>query len=130
MTTEGFEGFYIETRNYQDTAAFWSSLGFESEFETDHGSGQFRHPHGGPYIFINQRAEGELETHPILLVADSTAFNPEGDPEFVRPFEPTHWGTVEAIMCDPDGRDVSLQGPIPAGESGPEADAHHEKKYG
>lgn len=61
MATDGFAGSYIETRNYGATAAFWKSLGFQSMFETDHGSGQWVHPSGGPYVFIAETHEGELE---------------------------------------------------------------------
>jgi len=60
VATEGIEGIYVETRNYGATAAFWKSLGFESRFETDHASGQWAHPGGGPYVFINERQDGEL----------------------------------------------------------------------
>ena len=62
MATEGFEGFYVETRNYGATAAFWASLGFKNVFETDHGSGQWLHPAGGPYVFINEQHDADLET--------------------------------------------------------------------
>jgi hypothetical protein len=51
VATEGIQGLHVETRNYGATAAFWASLGFKSTFETDHGSGQWVHPAGGPYVF-------------------------------------------------------------------------------
>ena len=130
MATDGFEGFYVETRNYGATAAFWGSLGYESQFETDHGSGQWRHPAGGPYVFINEQLEGELGTHPILRVADATAFAPSRTPDFAQPFEPTHWGVVEAVIRDPDGRIVSLQAPLPEGVTAIDEATHHEEKYG
>ena len=130
MATEGFAGFYIETRNYGATAAFWASLGYLSTFETDHGSGQWEHPAGGPYIFINEKQDGELETYPILQVADSTIFEPDRAPDFARPFTPQHWGVVEALLRDPDGRHISLQAPLPVGVTAPDADAHHHEKYG
>ena len=130
MATEGFEGLYVETRNYGATAAFWGSLGFTKLFETDHGSGQWQHPSGGPYVFIAEQHEGELETHPILRVADSTSFAPTRELDVQRPFEPQHWGMVEAIVRDPDGRPVSLQAPLPPGVEAIDADAHHEEKYG
>ena len=130
MATEGFEGFYVETRNYGATAAFWASLGFANVFETGHGSGQWEHPSGGPYVFINEQQDAELETHPILRVADSTTFAPDRAPDFARPFTPEHWGVVEALLRDPDGRNVSLQAPLPEGVTAPDADAHHEAKYG
>ena len=130
MATEGFEGFYIETRNYGATGAFWASLGFENVFETGHGSGQWQHHSGGPYVFVNEQLDTPLETHPILRVADSTAFAPDRGPDFVTPFTPQHWGVVEAIIRDPDGRGVSLQAPVPDGVTAPDTDTHHKAKYG
>jgi hypothetical protein len=130
VATEGFEGFYVETRNYGATAAFWSSLGFTSAFETDHGSGQWVHPAGGPYVFINEQHETDLETHPILRVADAAAFAPARAPDFARPFTAEHWGVVAALLRDPDGRHVSLQAPRPENVSTADADAHHREKYG
>ncbi len=130
MATEGFAGFYFETRNYGATAAFWSSLGFQNVFETGHGSGQWEHPSGGPYVFIAEQQDAPLETHPILAVRDSEAFAPDRAPDFAVPFTPQHWGVVEAWIRDPDGRNVSLQGALPPGVSAPDADAHHEEKYG
>jgi hypothetical protein len=130
VATEGIEGIYLETRNYGATAAFWGSLGFKNVFETDHGSGQWVHPAGGPYVFINEQQADELETHPVLRVADSTTFAPERAPDFVRSFTPEHWGVVEAWIRDPDGRNVSLQAPLPEGVVAPDGRAHHEEKYG
>ncbi len=129
MATEGFMGFYVETRNYGATAAFWTSLGFENVFETDHGSGQWQHPAGGPYVFINEQLDRPLTTYPILAVADATTFAPSRPPDFVQPFTPQHWGVVEAIVHDPDGRAVSFQAPLPAGVGAPDADDHHREKY-
>ena len=132
MATTGFQGFYVETRSYGATAAFWASLGFENVFDTDHGSGQWVHPSGGPYVFIAENGDPAvaLETHPILGVADATAFRPSRPPEFLRPFEPQHWGVVEALLADPDGREVSLQAPVPDGVAAPDMDEHHDDKYG
>lgn len=130
MASEGIEGFYVETRNYGATAAFWASLGFRGVFQTDHGSGQWAHPSGGPYVFINEQLDAELETHPILRVGDATAFEPDRTPDFAQPFVPQHWGVVEALLRDPDGRIVSLQAPIPTGVEAPDADTHHHTKYG
>ena len=130
MATEGFAGFYVETRNYGAAAAFWASLGFKNVFAADHGSGQWEHPAGGPYVFISEQLGTELETHPILRVADSTAFAPDRPADFAQPFTPQHCGVVEAIVRDPDGRSVSLQAPLPKGVEAPDADAHHDEKYG
>ncbi len=130
MATEGFEGFYVETRNYGATASFWSSMGFENVFETDHCSGQWQHPAGGPYVFINEQHDADLTLHPILRVSDSTSFDPDRPVEFAQQFTPQHWGVVEAHVHDPDGRIVSLQAPVPAGVEAPDADSHHAEKYG
>jgi hypothetical protein len=130
VSTEGIRGLYIETRNYGATAAFWASLGYESRFESDHGSGQWENPAGGPYVFIAERQEGELQMQPILHVADSTTFAPSRPVEYLRPFEPQHWGVVEALVRDPDGRAISLQAPVPEGVNGPDAATHHHEKYG
>jgi hypothetical protein len=130
VATDGIEGFYVRTRNYGATAAFWLSLGFEKVFETDHASGQFVHPAGGPYVFVDEDLEAELETHPILRVADSTAFAPDRELDYVKRFTPEHWGVVEAVVRDPDGRPVSLQAPVPEGVEAPDAAAHHAERYG
>jgi len=115
MATEEFEGFYVETRNYGATGAFWTSLGFENAFETDHGSGQWEHPARGPYVFINEQDESDLRTHPVLHLADSTTFRPDRPADFAQQFTAEHWGVVEALVRDPDGRIVSLQAPLPEG---------------
>lgn len=130
MATEGITGLYIQTHNYGATAAFWQSLGFVAAFETDHGSGQFAHPGGGPYVFIDEQPGEILETHPILAIADSTQFAPERAPDFAKEFTPEHWGVVEAWVRDPDGRNVSLQAPVPDGTEAPDTDDHHAEKYG
>ncbi len=111
MATDGIEGLHIETRNYGATAAFWRSLGFESTFETDHGSGHWVHPAGGPYVFITERHDGELRVQPVVAVSDPGSFTSSPPVEVVQPFTPQHWGALEAIVCDPDGRQVSLQAP-------------------
>jgi hypothetical protein len=129
VTTNGFVGFYVETRNYGATASFWASLGFRNTFETDHGSGQWEHPAGGPYVFISEQQGGPLETRPILWVNDSESFSPDRAVDYAMPFTPQHWGVAEALVRDPDGRGVSLQAPLPAGVIAPDADSHHREKY-
>jgi hypothetical protein len=118
MATDGIEGLMVETRNYGATAAFWASLGFEKVIETDHGSGQWVHPTGGPYVFIvEQHDERDLEVHPVLKVADAAAFAPTRTPDFVQPFTAQHWGVLQAVVRDPDGRSVSLEAPDPKATS-------------
>ena len=129
MATDGIDGLIVETRNYGATAAFWSSLGFRNVIETDHGSGQWEHPAGGPYVFIVEQQDRDLQVLPVLKVADATTFNPSRTPDFAQPFTPQHWGVMEAIVRDPDGRGFSLQAPVPEGVDAPHADAHHAEKY-
>jgi hypothetical protein len=121
VATEGIEGLYVETKNYGATAAFWKSLGYQAVVETEHGSGQWVNPSGGPYVFIAERQEPELAVQPILKVADADSFAPVADRplDYQQPFLAQHWGVVEAIVTDPDGRSVSLQAPGPASTSAP-----------
>jgi hypothetical protein len=55
-------------------------------------------------------------------VLDPKAFAPDREPIFAQPFTPQHWGVAEALLCDPDGRMVSVEAPIPAASSA--ADGH------
>ena len=109
MTTNGIEGLYVETRNYGATAAFWASLGFEKVLDGQDGSAQWAHPAGGPYVFIIEEHEAEPRITPVLRVADANAFRPEREPVFLQPFTAQHWGVVQAIIADPDGRGVSIE---------------------
>ena len=111
MTTEGIEALFLETHNWGKAAKFFQALGYALEFETDHNSGQLRAA-TGPYLFIaevpqNQPAQIQL----VMKVADAKAFKAEPIVEVVAPFQPTHWGTQEMTVRDPDGRLWSLQAP-------------------
>jgi hypothetical protein len=130
VATEGIQGLHVETRNYGATAAFWASLGFKSTFETEHGSGQWVHPAGGPYVFIREQHDAELVIRPVLRVADSTAFAPNREPDFAQPFTAQHWGVAEALIRDPDGRTVSLEAPIRAGVNASDDPDQHEEVGG
>jgi hypothetical protein len=111
MATEGIEGIYIETHNWGRTAKFFRELGFEIEFETDHGSGMLRYG-DGPYVFVEELpADHPLELQVLVRVSDAEAFRPGPSAEVVKPFEETHWGTQEMHVRDPDGRIWSLQAP-------------------
>jgi len=113
MATTGIKGLLVETRDFEATKTFWTSLGFECVFETDHGSGQFTHPGGGPYVFVNQVDDTHepITLHPILGVEDSARFAPEPAPEFAKRWVKEHWGVMHALLRDPDGRNVALDAP-------------------
>jgi hypothetical protein len=121
MNTNGIAGLLIETHNWGKTVAFWKALGYELEFETDHHSGQLRHPSGGPFLFVAERAAGTpLKLQPMLGVDDAAKFTPPSAGEVVRPFEAQHWHVLEMLVTDPDGRELSVQAPLPknAGKTG------------
>lgn len=117
--TDGIQGLLIETHNWGKTVAFWQSLGYELEFETDHHSGQLRHPQGGPYLFVAERPPDKvLQLVPMVAVHDAAEFSPPGAGTVVRGFEPQHWHALEMVLGDPDGRTISVQAPLPQAEEG------------
>ena len=114
-TTRGIEGFLIETHNWGKSAAFWQALGYQLEFETDHHSGQLRHPGGGPYLFIAEVPEGQaVGMAPMLGIDDAERFAAPAAGSVEHGFEAQHWGVMEMLLRDPDGRAVSVQAPMPA----------------
>jgi hypothetical protein len=117
MKSEGIEGFLIETHNWGKTVAFWQGLGYELEFETDHHSGQLRHPAGGPYLFIAERPRTQLlQIVPAVAVKDAVQFTPPSSATVVQPFEKQHWPGLEMLLEDPDGRQVGVHAPLPESE--------------
>lgn len=116
MTTrKGIDGLLVETHNWGKTVAFWQSLGYELEFETDHHSGQLRHPAGGPYVFVAERPpEQALQVVLGLSVESAQAFVPPASGKVVQPFAKQHWGALQMLVSDPDGRVVSIEAPAPA----------------
>ena len=115
MTTHGIDGILVETHNWGKTVAFWKGLGYELEFETDHHSGQLRHPSGGPYLFIAERPETQaLQIVPAVAVKDAEAFTPPSSAVVVHPFEKQHWPAQQMLLEDPDGRQVGVNAPLPA----------------
>lgn len=120
MSSNGITGFIIETHNWGKSVAFWTALGYELEFETDHHSGQLRHPAGGPFLFVAERpASQALEVMPIVGVDDSLAFEPPHSGAVEKPFTPQHWAVSEMLLRDPDGRPLSVQAPLPQGVAAP-----------
>ena len=114
METEGIQGLLIETHNWGKTVAFWQGLGFVLEFETDHHSGRLRHPRGGPYLFVAERPPGQaVSIVPAVSVPDAARFEPPSAAVVVRPFEEQHWPVLELRLADPDGRQLSVQAPLP-----------------
>lgn len=114
MTTQGIEAVFLTTHNWGKAAKFFQALGFTLEFETDHHSGQLRNG-DGPYLFIAEVPEDQpAEAQLVLKVADAKTVRPQGVVEMVTPFEPTHWGTQDMTVRDPDGRIWRLSAPAEA----------------
>ncbi|NSC25083.1 VOC family protein [Streptomyces albus subsp. chlorinus] len=114
MTTEGVEGVFVETHNWGKTAKFLEALGFKVEFSTEHGSGMLKQD-SGPYFVVNEiPEEREPRTQIVLRVADAAAFRPDPVVEVVSPFEETHYGTQRMVVRDPDGREWSIEAPLPS----------------
>jgi hypothetical protein len=114
MSSKGIEGLIIETHNWGKSVAFWRGLGYELDFETDHHSGQLRHPSGGPFIFLAERPVTQsLEFQPIIAVEDPTDFEAPSAGAVEREFTPRHWEVSEMLLLDPDGRRFSVQAPLP-----------------
>jgi hypothetical protein len=115
MATEGIEGILIETTNFGKTVAFWKALGYELEFETDHHSGQLRHPRGGPYLFVAERPEGHaLRIQLAVGVKDAATFVPPSAGTVAQPFEEQHWPVLQMLLVDPDGRELGVNAPLPS----------------
>ena len=114
MKTKGIDGILIETHNWGRTVAFWRDLGYEVEFETDHNSGRLRHPGGGPYIFVAERAHDQpLQVTLGIAVEDAAQFSPPHSGFVVHPFAKQHWSALQMLLADPDGRHVAVEAPLP-----------------
>ena len=107
MPAKSIHHIYIETHNWGKSVAFWRALGFQ--LDDDRGtSGMLRPSDGGPYIYLAEvPADRKAAVELYLAATDETA--PERPAEVVAPFAPTHWGTREMAVRDPDGRLVKLE---------------------
>lgn len=113
MTTTGMDGILVETHNWGKSVAFWKGLGYELELETDHHSGRLRHPAGGPYVFLAERPpEHALQVVLGLRAESATAFEPPTSATVTQRFTKTHWGTLQMLLTDPDGRTMSIEAPL------------------
>lgn len=111
MATEGVEGIYLETHNWGRSAKFLQNLGFEIEFSTEDGSGMLRNGQG-PYVILSEVPnDRQPQTEAILKVVSADAFGTTDNFDVVKPFDTTHYGTLEMKVRDPDGRIWSIQAP-------------------
>jgi uncharacterized glyoxalase superfamily protein PhnB len=117
VTTQGFGLLYLETHNWGKSVAFWQTLGFKLEFETDHNSGVLVASNGTRIFLAEQSLDDPLGLDFHLTVADADACAPDPPVEIVRPFTATHWGTQVMTVRDPDGRLFRLEAPVESGEA-------------
>ena len=116
MNSKGIEGLIVDTHNWGKSVAFWNDLGYDLE-----DSLVLRHRTGGPFIYLIEQAETEnLEIRPIVGIEDASTFTPPAAGTVQREFEPQHWEVSEMLLLDPDGREISVQGPLPDGVEVPE----------
>jgi uncharacterized glyoxalase superfamily protein PhnB len=107
----GISAVFLETHNWGRAAKFFTRLGFELDFETDHHSGQFR-AGDGPTVFVAEVPEDRpTGTQLVLSIPDAETYRPEPGLEVLSPFEDTHYGTREMVVRDPDGRSWTIQAP-------------------
>jgi hypothetical protein len=108
------EGLVIETHSWDKACAFWTGLGYEVEFATDHCSGQLRHPEGGAYVFLMEVPGSKpVEMTPVVTVEETSKFSAPATGTIERQFTPEHWGVSELILQDPDGNRLRVQAPLP-----------------
>lgn len=111
MGTNGFGHYYVETHNWNAAVAFWQSLGYQLEFETDHHSGMLRHPDGGPTVFLAEQSLDDPLASEVYFSAPA-GYEPAPGLQVVRQFTPTHWGTKVMVIQDPDGRRYRIEAPV------------------
>ena len=108
---DGIGSVVLETHNWGRTAKFFTALGLELDFETDHHSGQFRGGEG-PTVFVVEVPEDQQPRMQVVLrVPDADAYEPDPSLDVVSPFEDTHYGTREMVVRDPDGRTWTIAAP-------------------
>ncbi|MDH6142313.1 MULTISPECIES: VOC family protein [Kitasatospora] len=111
MTTNGISAVFLKTHNWGKAARFFQALGYQLEFETDHNSGQLRNG-DSPIVFIAEVPEDQATGSQLVLqVASEQDVHANPELELLTPFEDTHYGTREATVRDPDGRQWLLQAP-------------------
>jgi len=102
--TAGVETVVIETHNFGKTVKFWQALGYELQFETDHGSGLLVNKSGGPDLFVAERPRDRALRIELHLTSPNDTDKPGAPVEVVGDWHASHWGTRLLEVRDPDGR--------------------------
>lgn len=112
MPADRIHHIYIETHNWGKSVAFWRELGFELDEDAAKSSALLRPRGGGPYIYLAE-VPAERDPRLELYLATNDEATPGRPAEVVSPFAPTHWGTREMAVRDPDGRVLKLEANAP-----------------
>ena len=108
MATSGIEYIYIETHDYDASAAFWQALGFEPEMLLGR-AGRFAHPAGGSPVFIEEVPEERELSMRLYLKTPGETEDLGPAVSVAKGWHPSHWGSSLLQAIDPDGREVVLQ---------------------
>jgi len=102
MGIKGIDHLYLETRHWDESTAFWKTLGFSFADQW----GQDGHRAGrlvmGEAVIVLAEAADELT---VFFSAADIA----GLAEVVGEAERTHWGTKVIRVTDPDGHTFALE---------------------
>jgi catechol 2,3-dioxygenase-like lactoylglutathione lyase family enzyme len=101
---KGVDHLYVETRSFDEAAAFWERLGFRltQRWGRDgHTAGRLES--GGTYIVLAESANPVLNVHFGVAEAEALAET------LGEPIERTHWGARLIRVRDPDGRTFVLE---------------------
>lgn len=109
MSTDGIEAVFLETHNWGRSAKFFQALGFQLDVSTGDGSGVLRNGEGPYLVLVEIPGDRTPQTQLALTVSDVDGVAADPAIEVVTPFQPTHYGTREMTVRDPDGRVWSLQ---------------------
>ena len=109
MSTEGVEGFYLETHSWSRSKEFFEALGYKVEFDNGQGTGMLTNGQSPYLLFTEIPADREPSVQPVLKVTGADTFHPDKVVEVETPFEQTHYGTRRMTIRDPDSRIWSVE---------------------
>jgi catechol 2,3-dioxygenase-like lactoylglutathione lyase family enzyme len=113
---QGFDHLYIETQRFNESLAFWKTLGLgvQDEWgEDDHRACMLARP-GMKIVLVETDGDPLMNLH---LAMDDPAATMQGLTDATdritisTPLEDTHWGTQWIRLADPDGRTICLEAP-------------------
>ncbi len=100
-TTDGIEGLDVETRNYGATPRSGHRSGSRRRAGED-GSALWAHRPGARTCSSSNSTTATCPDLTGRPPPRTPRVRPDRTPEFIQPFEPQHWGVLQAIIADPD----------------------------